>query len=225
MDYSLELWSYRVSCMDLEEPEEEVEMDTGLPSQLPVLDLKPSGEEEKQTVDLGVEFAVVDTPRDRQAELLKEKKNLLLNVVCCSLVNKSSAPDQNAWDNTDSVWTRLRNMAKEITLADPEFILKVAVYTRQELNIRITANFLLALAAHLPESKPHLRRYFSAAVQLPSDWLEVTRIYSTCFSSSLPSCLKKALVDKFKQFSEYQLAKYNTRKHCCKHSKKKRKVE
>uniref|UniRef100_A0AAR2L1V2 TROVE domain-containing protein n=1 Tax=Pygocentrus nattereri TaxID=42514 RepID=A0AAR2L1V2_PYGNA len=105
----------------------------------------------------------------------------------------------------------------------------VAVYTRQELNIRITANFLLALAAHLPESKPHLRRYFGAAVQLPSDWLEVTRIYSVvswgCFSSSLPSCLKKALVDKFKQFSEYQLAKYNTRKHRCKHNKKKRKVE
>lgn len=31
-------------------------------------------------------------------------------------------------------------------------------------------------------------------------------------------CLKKALVDKFKEFSEYQLAKYNTRKHRCKHN-------
>ncbi|XP_036421241.1 telomerase protein component 1 isoform X2 [Colossoma macropomum] len=210
---------------DLEEREEEVEMDTALPSELPELDLKVSDEEEKQTVDLGEEFAVVDTRVDRKAELLKEKKNLLLNVVCCSLVNKSRAPDQNDWNDKESVWTQLKSIGTEITLADPEFILKVAVYTRQELNIRITANFLLALAAHLPESKPHLRRYFCAAVQLPSDWLEVTRIYSTCFSSSLPSCLKKALVDKFKQFSEYQLAKYNTRKHRCKHRKKKREVE
>lgn len=55
----------------------------------------------------------------------------------------------------------------------------MAVYTRQELNIRITANFLLALAAHMPATKPHLRRYFCAAIQLPSDWLEVIRIYST----------------------------------------------
>lgn len=56
---------------------------------------------------------------------------------------------------------------------------QVAVYARQELNIRVTANFLLALAAHLPNSKLHLRRYFCSAVQLPSDWLEVTRVYST----------------------------------------------
>lgn len=130
------------------------------------------------------------------------------------------------------------------------FTIQVAVYTRQQLNIRITANFLLALAASHPSTKPHLRRYFCAAVQLPSDWLEVVRIYSTvslseflsssrdwtdqfclvcpvltlfvcsqCFSRSLPMCLKKAMTDKFKQFSEYQLAKYNTRKHRCKHSR------
>ena len=59
------------------------------------------------------------------------------------------------------------------------YCLQVAVYTRQELNIRITANFLLALAAHLPITKPHVRRYYCAAVQLPSDWLEVARLYST----------------------------------------------
>lgn len=28
------------------------------------------------------------------------------------------------------------------------------------------------------------------------------------------------MVDKFKEFSEYQLAKYNTRKHRCKHNRK-----
>lgn len=60
---------------------------------------------------------------------------------------------------------------------------QVAVYTRQQLNIRITANFLLALAANLPSTKPHLRRYFCAAVQLPSDWLEIIRIYSAVSAS------------------------------------------
>lgn len=35
-------------------------------------------------------------------------------------------------------------------------------------------------------------------------------------------CLKKAMADKFKQFSEYQLAKYNTRKHRCKHNRNRR---
>lgn len=63
------------------------------------------------------------------------------------------------------------------------FPIQVAVYTRQQLNIRITANFLLALAANQPSTKPHFRRYFCAAVQLPSDWLEVVRIYSTVRAS------------------------------------------
>uniref|UniRef100_A0A8C6PWJ7 Telomerase associated protein 1 n=1 Tax=Nothobranchius furzeri TaxID=105023 RepID=A0A8C6PWJ7_NOTFU len=104
--------------------------------------------------------------------------------------------------------------------------IQVAVYTRQELNIRITANFMLALAASLPSTKQHVRRYFCSAVQLPSDWLEVVRIYSTVsLGVSLPACLKKAMTDKFKEFSEYQLAKYNTRKHRCKHYRKKKKAE
>uniref|UniRef100_A0A3Q2YXL3 TROVE domain-containing protein n=1 Tax=Hippocampus comes TaxID=109280 RepID=A0A3Q2YXL3_HIPCM len=91
----------------------------------------------------------------------------------------------------------------------------------QELNIRITANFLLALAANHPSTKCHVRRYFCATVQLPSDWLEIVGD-PCCFSRSLPMCLKKAMADKFKEFSEYQLAKYNTRKHRCKHNRNRR---
>ncbi|KAM3605500.1 uncharacterized protein V6R79_026311 [Siganus canaliculatus] len=167
------------------------------------------------------EFAEVDKGDDAIKEELKDKKYLLLNEVCCSLVSKNTAPGQKDWDSEDSVWTRITNLTKDISVHDPEFLLKVAVYTRQQLNIRITANFLLALAASQPATKPHVRRYFCAAVQLPSDWLEVVRIYSTCFSRSLPNCLKVAMTDKFKQFSEYQLAKYNTRKHRCKHNRHK----
>ena len=33
------------------------------------------------------------------------------------------------------------------------------------------------------------------------------------------------MADKFKQFSEYQLAKYNTRKHRCKHNRNRRKAK
>lgn len=171
------------------------------------------------------EFPEVERTDDNIKEELKDKKYLLLNAVCCSLVNKNKAPGQNEWDSENSVWTRITNLAKDISVDDPQFLLKVAVYTRQQLNIRITANFLLALASNLPSTKPHVRRYFCAAVQLPSDWLEVVRIYSTCFSRSLPTCLKKAMTDKFKQFSEYQLAKYNTRKHRCKHNRKGRKAK
>ncbi|XP_051989952.1 telomerase protein component 1 isoform X1 [Xyrauchen texanus] len=210
------------SCQDIRH-EGLVETDQVLSLDVPVLEMDLGEEVDEQTVAFHDEFDMPETSMDEQLEELKNKKYKLLNMVCCSLVNKSCTPGQKDWDEEKSVWSMMKNLGAEITSSDPQFLLKVAVYTRQELNIRITANFLLALAAHLPGSKPHLRRYCCTAVQLPSDWLEVTRIYSTCFSKSLPACLKKALVDKFKQFSEYQLAKYNTRKHRSKHNKKKRK--
>ncbi|XP_034470517.1 telomerase protein component 1 isoform X4 [Hippoglossus hippoglossus] len=191
--------------------------------ELPSLETDSVSKEIEPAAVTQEEFPVFDRGNEKFEEELKDKKYLLLNAVCCSLVSKSTPPGQDTWDAEDSVWTNITNLAKDICVHDPEFLLKVAVYARQELNIRITANFLLALAANQPSTKPHVRRYFCVAVQLPSDWLEVVRIYSTCFSHSLPMCLKKAMADKFKQFSEYQLAKYNTRKHRCKRSPKSRK--
>nr|XP_040028059.1 telomerase protein component 1 isoform X1 [Gasterosteus aculeatus aculeatus] len=201
-----------------EDEEEEEDDDALVAMELPA---QESGNEElEQTTFIKQEeFAEIDRANENIEEELQDKKYLLLNAVCCSLVNKSTAPGQKDWDSEKSVWTKVIRLSRDISVRDPQFLLKVAVYTRQELNIRITANFLLALAANLPSTKPHVRRYFCAAVQLPSDWLEVVRIYSACFSRSLPSCLKKAMADKFKQFNEYQLAKYNTRKHRCKHSR------
>ncbi|XP_068587704.1 telomerase protein component 1 isoform X2 [Cebidichthys violaceus] len=198
--------------------------DDGIAMEIPAQETELGNNELEQTMAINQEeFAEIDRANENVEEELKDKKYLLLNVVCCSLVNKSTAPGQKDWDSKESVWTKIIELAKDISVCDPQFLLKVAVYTRQELNIRITANFLLALAANQPSTKPHVRRYFCAAVQLPSDWLEVVRIYSTCFSRSLPMCLKKAMADKFKQFNEYQLAKYNTRKHRCKHNRNKRK--
>ncbi|CAG5896404.1 unnamed protein product, partial [Menidia menidia] len=199
----------------------EAAADAGTAMELPVLDMEMSNQDLENAVFVRQnEFAGIDRGNKKSEEELKDKKYNLLNAVCCSLVHQSKAPGQEEWDSEDSVWTTIIGLAKDISDSDPQFLLKVALYTRQELNIRITANFLLALAANLPLTKPHVRRFFCAAVQLPSDWLEVVRIYSTCFSRSLPMCIKKAMADKFKQFSEYQLAKYNTRKHRCKHSKK-----
>ncbi|KAG9331111.1 hypothetical protein JZ751_020245, partial [Albula glossodonta] len=195
----------------LEDPEE-------VPTEIPVPKPCVHDEEEELTVPQEEEFGEVEEESSEQEEELIDKKYLLLNAVCCSLVSKVASPGQEGWDTELSPWMQMKSLVQDVALRDPQFILKVAVYTRQELNIRITANFLLALAAHLPTTKPHLRRYFCAAVQLPSDWLEVTRLYNTCFGRCLPSCLKKGLVDKFKQFSEYQLAKYNTRKQRCKHN-------
>ncbi|KAK6467642.1 telomerase protein component 1 isoform X1 [Huso huso] len=214
--YEEELKLAAPSSQDVQDPRQVAE-------EMPVYNLwDHEKEEEKEERERTEALRELQERGNSVEEELRGKKLLLLNAVCCSLINRESLPSQGDLAGAQSTWSTLKTLAEEISEHDAEFTLKVAVYTRQELNIRYTANFLLALAAHLPSCRPHLRRYFSSAVQLPSDWIEVARTYSTCFGSSLPSCLRRAMTDKFKQFSEFQLAKYNTRKMRCKHRGTKR---
>uniref|UniRef100_A0A674IMT5 Telomerase associated protein 1 n=1 Tax=Terrapene triunguis TaxID=2587831 RepID=A0A674IMT5_9SAUR len=134
----------------------------------------------------------------------------LVNLVCCSLVEGSDLGAPRG-----PTRGRLVELCEELAHLEPEFILKVALYTRQELNIRATANFLLALAAWLPPCRPHLRRYLCASLQLPSDWTQVVALFQSLAGTRrplapLPRCLRTGLADKFKQFDAYQLAKYNS---------------
>ncbi|XP_030395381.1 telomerase protein component 1 isoform X2 [Gopherus evgoodei] len=143
---------------------------------------------------------------------LREHKLALVNLVCCSLVE---GPDLGT--PSDATRGRLVELCEELAQLEPEFILKVSLYTRQELNIRGTANFLLALAARLPPCRLHLRRYLCATLQLPSDWIQVVALFQSLAGAGrplapLPRCLRAGLADKFQQFDAYQLAKYNSRK-------------
>ncbi|XP_067870025.1 telomerase protein component 1-like [Heterodontus francisci] len=168
------------------------------------------------------ELRDVPDPSENQDARLREKKTLShcwggpFEWVCGSLIEGGNFTDA---DNSTRI--ELLGLCQEIATQEPEFLLKVALYTRQELNIRSTANFLLAVSAWLPPCRPHLRRYFCQSVRLPSDWIEVAKIYQSLSESSrkiapYPSCLRQALADSFKLFDEYQLAKYNTRKQRCK---------
>jgi telomerase protein component 1 len=74
------------------------------------------------------------------------------------------------------------------------------------------ANLLLAFASwHVP-CRPFLAKYYSAAVRLPSDWMNVADLSQTIDDAppgTLPAALRRAMAEKFGDFDEYQLAKYN----------------
>uniref|UniRef100_A0A5F8GHB9 Telomerase associated protein 1 n=1 Tax=Monodelphis domestica TaxID=13616 RepID=A0A5F8GHB9_MONDO len=97
--------------------------------------------------------------------------------------------------------------------------MNASLYARQQLNIRDMAIMVLAIAAYLPACRPYLRRYFCAIVQLPSDWMQVAQYFQNLAESPdkklvpMPACLRAAMTEKFTQFDEYQLAKYNLREH------------
>ncbi len=150
-------------------------------------------------------------------------KTTMLNAVAASLL---ASPDFH--DSKDQSLRSLSALGEKIACYDPEFVLKVAIYTRLNLNIRTTANFLLALAAKLPNCRPYLKKYFSASIRLPSDWIEVAEIYqalhdTTIKHGSIPTALRKVMCAKFSNFDAFQLAKYN--KDGTKKKKKSKKLE
>lgn len=173
------------------------------------------GEEEEME-----ELALELTPGDSEShpepteQVLQEVKMVLMSFLCSSLV-----ANVNTDDAADSTQAFLLKVCSEVARFEPEFILKASLYARQQLNVRDVANKVLAIAAFLPLCRPYLRRYFCAIVQLPSDWIQVARFYQLLCGeredclAPLPACLRAAMRDKFSQFDEYQLAKYNPRKH------------
>ncbi|CAF2533417.1 unnamed protein product [Rotaria sp. Silwood2] len=151
---------------------------------------------------------------------IKSIKKSFLNSLADSLL---SQPDLRK--PTDSKRNELIRLANLVIDQDPEFILKAALYTRNHLNIRITANFLLAYAAYTESCRIFLKKYFQVTVNLPSDWIEIAELYQTFFDKrihfgSLPSALRRVMVKKFPDFDKYQLAKYNKEKARLKKAKK-----
>ncbi|XP_012935535.1 telomerase protein component 1 [Aplysia californica] len=152
-------------------------------------------------------------------------KRGLINWVSGSLI---SQPDFTKKDNPMRL--QIVENVTAVVEYDPEFILKVALYSRKELHIRTTSNFLLALAASISPCRQFLKKYFSASIALPSDWIEVAEIFQTLEGGnlklgSLPAALRKAMINKFPEFDKYQLAKYNKDSSGKKKAKKAKKAE
>jgi hypothetical protein len=132
-------------------------------------------------------------------------KSRLLNTVSAALIKEPR------FAGRDSIANRISDLVVRVAFFDPEFVLKIAAYVRDELNIRSTACMILALAASLPPCQPYMRKYFATAVRLPSDWLDVAATYMALphralSGHALPTCLRLAMVEKFRDFDVYQVS-------------------
>ncbi|GFO40942.1 telomerase protein component 1, partial [Plakobranchus ocellatus] len=152
-------------------------------------------------------------------------KRSFINCVSGSLIAQPNLTDKN-----DLTRQQLSHHVHVIQQFDPEFVLKVALYSRKELGIRTTSNFLLALAANYESTRQYLKKYFCMCIALPSDWIEVAKIFQTLDENnlkigSLPAALRKVMTTKFAEFDEYQLAKYNKESSGKKKKAKEKKAE
>ncbi|XP_074091083.1 telomerase protein component 1 isoform X1 [Macrotis lagotis] len=187
---------------------------------IPLYNLSLWKERESEELTMELVSRDSDAQLENMDKVLQNKKMLLITKLCCALSSKA-----NLLEVGDPTRNLLLQLCTDLALLEPEFILKASLYARQQLNIRSMAIMVLAIATYLPACRPYVRRYFCAIVQLPSDWMQVAQFFQSLAGGPdrklvpLPACLRAAMTDKFAQFDEYQLAKYNLREH---RSKKRR---
>ncbi len=99
---------------------------------------------------------------------ISDAKAYLFNVVASCLFKES-----RFYDESDERRKIVLQALLNVVDVDPEFILQLAIYLRHSLYIRSTTNFILAFCSVHPKTQPFLKKYFAAAINLPSDLLEV----------------------------------------------------
>jgi telomerase protein component 1 len=153
------------------------------------------------------------------SEVIADPRERLCNRVCACLLR-----ELNYYSSADDKVAKILEDLALVTATDPEFVLQLAFYCREVLNIRTTSNFLLAYAAVHAETKGFLAIYFNKSVRLPSDLAEIVGIVQALRPSAVagklhvPKVLQKAVSAKFPEFNVYQLGKY------CSEGKRKRQI-
>ena len=145
------------------------------------------------------------------APKLKGQKEHLIQLVSASMIQEPSFKSSTG-EGEVSLAGQIASVVHQITSLDAEFVLKLALYVRDDLGIRGTANFLVSLCAFERAAQPFLEAYLSKIVNLPSDWLQIAtfaRDSPLRKTVGLPSSLRAALASHFTKFNEFSLAKYN----------------
>ena len=110
----------------------------------------------------------------------------------------------------------LRRIIQEVLETDPKFVLQLANYARNYMNLRSVPILLLVEASLHDGAKPFVREYTPKIVKRADELVEVISLFNLLVGNigdeslkgSLPAALKKGLADTFENFDEYQLNKY-----------------
>jgi len=120
-------------------------------------------------------------------------------------------------DEADAELITVIGQAAEV---DPEFVLRLAAFARQEMEIRSTPVAMLVEAASIPACKPFVRRWTPQIVRRADEIAETLAYWILRHGSigsadaqgkehALPNSLTRGLQDALGQFNEYQFAKYD----------------
>lgn len=112
--------------------------------------------------------------------------------------------------------TRVETLRKLILHCDPEFVAKLAVYTRRKMNMRSIPLVLTVELAKVHRGDSTVKKMVSQVVQRADEIAELLAYYQLANErggvkklNRLSKQIQGGLQDAFNRFDEYQFAKYN----------------
>ena len=130
-----------------------------------------------------------------------------------SIVVTCMVDDSYYESNTDRV-CRIKNL---IAKCSPEFVARLAVYARTEMNLRSVPIILAVELARLYSGNEIVKRAVAGVVKRADEITEILAYYQitnkregTKKLNRLSKQIQKGLIESFNRFDEYQFAKYNT---------------
>jgi Uncharacterized protein containing a von Willebrand factor type A (vWA) domain len=128
-----------------------------------------------------------------------ELKERLVTTVLTSMFG-----EPKFYGSTDNDIVRL---TAECAAADPAFLCRLALYARNEGNLRSVSHVLTCVIAR--EAREFTRRTVRGVVVRPDDVTEIMACYKAMYGHPFPNALKREMASVIQNFDEYQLAKYN----------------
>ncbi len=110
----------------------------------------------------------------------------------------------------------IETLIAQVAMTDPEYIMKLASYARNDMYLRSAPIFMLVEGAQYDMVKPFIRKWTPHIIKRADELTEVIALFISKHGqigsggkASLPASLKKGIADSFDNFDAYQFAKYD----------------
>ncbi|MFA5153697.1 MAG: TROVE domain-containing protein, partial [Clostridia bacterium] len=131
-------------------------------------------------------------------------KEELVSTVLTTFIQKSY------YESESEVLDRIRKAAEN---CDPLFVAKLAIYTRNEANMRSSSHVLAAELAKRAAGQEWARRFYDKIVARPDDMSEIISYYKNVMNSKtpklkIPNAIKIGFKNKLERLDAYSIDKY-----------------
>jgi 60 kDa SS-A/Ro ribonucleoprotein len=133
----------------------------------------------------------------------RDPKRTLVKMAACCLVNENSFYE----DTTGKVFDLVRQVGE----TDPKWLVKLAVFLREELRMRSIVHYIAAVCLTLPDARSSIARAFPRVAPRADDSLEIAALLKDGrfgLAPALPHVARQVLGARLNRLTEYEAIKY-----------------